>query len=226
MTEHLRWAALVWSDTRSMLVEASRLVVAHKWRCLAFLVMLVLIALLIIPYDKAWLAWLNARATPAKDAWAEGLSFWGDYYTGTLIVFGALLGAGLFRGSERLRRAALACLLAASLAGLFVNVFRGTLGRPRPLAKLEDGLYGPSLDFKYQGSPSAHAATSFGTATAALVTLPALGVPLMVAATAVVWSRMSLQHHHPADVTVGALLGGAFGLIFGVAARRRPASIT
>ena len=86
---------------------------------------------------------------------------------------------------------------------------------------MPDGLYGPSLHFKLQGSPSAHAATSFGSATALLVAVPVVGVPAWMAAVTVGWSRLYLRHHHPADVVIGGSFGMLIGILMGLAARGR-----
>jgi len=194
---------------------------AHLRWLLLFLAALVVLALVMVPHDAEWLAWLTGAQTDRGLAAARSLTLWGDYHTGSLLLAASVLVVGLVLRRPALRRAALASILAASLAGLTANVFRGLLGRPRPIASVPDGLYGPTFQFRLQGSPSAHAATSVGSAAALVVTVPIVGVPALVAACGVVWSRLYLRHHHPTDVAIGGSLGVLFGVVLGLAARRR-----
>ncbi len=208
------------ADALDILRQGARTLSAQRWRVLAFVIVLLAVTLLMVPYDAEWLARLTSPQSPDLLALARWLTHWGDYHTGSFLLAAALLALGLGLGRERLRRAALASILAASVAGLTANVFRGLIGRPRPVAELPDGLYGPTMRFELQGSPSAHAATSVGSAAALLVAVPPVGVAAAVAAGGVVWSRLYLRHHHPTDVVVGGSLGAMFGAVLGLAARR------
>jgi len=193
----------------------------------------------------------NGAWTPGLGPAAEAFSFWGDYLTGTFIVSFGLIGAGIVAKRETWRRAGLAALLAASLAGIPGSTLRLTLGRPRPSATAAeaaaqlhraspsqvvpvvsfgrtlrpsappDGFYGPHPTALLQGFPSGHATTSMATASALLVALPEVGVPAMVGAVGVCWSRAWLGRHYLSDLVTGAALGLAFGLPLGAAARRR-----
>jgi len=178
-----------------------------------------------VTYDAAWIAVVQAGNPRWVRKLAQALSFWGDFPTGTLILVVAVALWGWLRQSPRLKQAALACLLAASVAGLSANVVRSAVGRPRPMAKLPDGAYGPTLEYRLLGFPSAHAATSFGTGAALVVTVPPLGVAALIGAGGVAWSRMVLNRHHPTDVAIGGSLGIVMGLVFGIAARRRSAAL-
>ena len=151
----------------------------------------------------------------------ERVSFWGDYPFIGLIPG---LGLGIFglRSQKRnLARFGLALLLASSSAGLTTNLLRNSLGRPRPMAKMPDGLYGPSLQYKFHGSPSGHAGAAFGAATFVAVALPPLGVPALGLASGIAWSRVYLRAHHPTDVAFGAFFGIWAGVGFGLNYRRR-----
>jgi membrane-associated phospholipid phosphatase len=44
-----------------------------------------------------------------------------------------------------------------------------------------------------------------------------IGVPCLIFAGGVSWSRLQLNHHHPLDVMTGAALGTLIGLCFGSA---------
>lgn len=124
-------------------------------------------------------------------------------------------GTGAAVGRVRWRKIGLACLMAACVAGLFVNVFRASTGRPRPKAELADGFYGPHLrDSKFQSFPSGHATTSTATAVVIAAAVPIATIPCAIYAVAVSWSRIQLRLHHPIDVTVGATIGFVCGLCF------------
>lgn len=208
--------------------EASRLVAdAWSWsrdrrRQIAWAAVVVAVGFgICLWFDERWLVMARVPATPLKGATSRWLSFWGDYYTGSLIVVAVLATLGWVFRRVRWRRAALAALLAASMAGMGANVFRFGLGRPRPLAAVPDGLYGPKGSHKYHAFPSAHSATAFATSTTLLVAVPAVGGPLMAMAIGVGWSRLYHRWHRPSDVWVGASLGILFGCALGSAARRR-----
>jgi membrane-associated phospholipid phosphatase len=207
-------------DCRHMLsdarVEARRL----RWWWGAAAVLVLLVALFVtLPHDREWVRIIasDRRRTPVL--WARWFSHYGDFI-GTLALAAVLGLVARFGKRPNWRRAALAVVLGAGLAGLAANLGRFTVGRPRPSANLPDGAYGPTVDWHYHGFPSAHAATAMGTAGALVVALPAVGVPVLVAASGVVWSRMHRRRHHPTDVMVGSLIGLFFGLSLGLAARR------
>jgi len=127
----------------------------------------------------------------------------------------AIWCAGVTGGRVRWRKVGLACLMAALVAGLFVNVFRATTGRPRPKAELADGFYGPHpRESSYQSFPSGHATTSTATAVVIAVAVPVTTIPCAIYAITVSWSRIQLRMHHPIDVTVGATIGLVCGLCF------------
>jgi membrane-associated phospholipid phosphatase len=205
----------------ALLREAWAVVREHRWYFIAALLVVLGTAAVTVHYDAEWMAELTTDRSKLLRRWARGFTRWGDYHTGSLFLALTVGLAGVIARRPRLRQAGLATLLAASLAGLSANVFRGLVGRPRPVAELPDGLYGPSLRFELQGSPSAHAATSVGTASALAVSVPVVGVPALVLAGGVVWSRLYLRHHQPTDVVLGSGLGGIFGVALGLAVRRR-----
>lgn len=208
------------AEPRALFRETFAVVRAHWPKFAIAAALVVVVAFFTLPNDTQWLRLVAHPRQAAPLRWARALTLWGDYHTGTLMLAGGLWSLGLLLKAPRLRQAGLACLLAASTAGLFANSFRGMLGRPRPMAKMEDRLHGPSLRFELQGSPSAHAATSVGSATAVLLSIPPLGGAALVGAVAVVWSRMYLRHHHPTDVFLGSAIGVMFGVAFGLGARR------
>ncbi len=188
---------------------------------------------MLIPLLVATLAWLTLRYDVA---WSEALmegrseflrkvarrfSAFGDFQTGTLVVAVVLWLVGWTRKNDRLRTAAMACLLAATFAGLTATSIRTLTGRPRPSAGVADGFHGPRFDHEYHSFGSAHAATSLGTSTALAVAVPPIGVPVLVLSLGVPWSRFYMNDHYITDLVVGGGIGVWFGLAFGLAARKR-----
>lgn len=142
--------------------------------------------------------------------------FFSDYGGGEWagVVAVVLFGCGLLFGAPRWRQMAWACLLALLVSGIMVNLFRPTLGRARPNAGPGD-FHGPTLNSRYFGFPSGHATSAFAPAAAIAAASPVVGVPCLVFAGAVGWSRMQVNRHRPLDVMTGAALGTLIGLCFG-----------
>ena len=127
---------------------------------------------LIWPHDQALLAKIHLWRGGQEDA-ARGLAWflgtWGDYPTYNVPLALAIWLYGAATKSSAWRRIAVICFLGATLAGLFDDFFRLTLGRPRPdtveHTHLADGFYGITYAFRggFQSFPSGHAAAVFGT---------------------------------------------------------------
>jgi membrane-associated phospholipid phosphatase len=185
---------------------------------------------LIFPHDQTLLAkmhiWQGGQERVARSiAWYLGT--WGDYPTYNVPLALAIWLYGVGTKSRAWRRIAVICFLGATLAGLFDDCFRLTLGRPRPdtlmRTHISDGFYGITYAFSggFQSFPSGHAAAVFGTAMALLVTDLPLGLLTTGIALGVVWARMELDRHYPSDVVVGSIVGIYFGLMVGFGAKLR-----
>jgi membrane-associated phospholipid phosphatase len=218
------------AQARAILRGCWTVFVQTKFAALAILAVAVLLALLMWRHDRAWLdalhAWQGYDHVAAHPlAWDLGT--FGDYPTYNLPLALLIWIYGAVTKSSTWRRIALVAFLGASLAGLFDDFFRLTLGRPRPdtlsHTELSDGFYGPSYAFRggFQSFPSGHAASTFGTAVALLLTEWRLGLVTTVIACGVVWARMELDRHYPSDVAVGSIIGIYFGLIVGYGAKAR-----
>jgi len=155
------------------------------------------------------------------------LGNWGDYLTYNVPLALAIWLYGVGTKSSAWRRVAVICFLGATLAGLFDDCFRLTLGRPRPDAlahtHMADGFYGITHAFRggFESFPSGHAAAVFGAAAALIVTDLPLGLLTTAFALGVIWARMELDRHYPSDVVVGSIVGVYFGLMVGFGAKRR-----
>ena len=192
----------------------------------------ILLAWQIWPHDRALLDALRTsrlydHAAAHNLAWYLGT--FGDYPTYNLPLAIILWIAGIATKSTTLRRLAVIAFLGATIAGLFDDCFRLTLGRPRPdtlsHTELSDRFYGPFIALRggFQSFPSGHAASTFGMGIALLMAEWRLGLVTTFIAFAVIWARMELGRHYPSDVLVGAIIGIYFGLLVGYGARlRRP----
>jgi membrane-associated phospholipid phosphatase len=185
---------------------------------------------LIWPHDRQLLEtvhwWCRGDQNFARRiAWVLGT--WGDYPTYNVPLALAIWFYGVGTKSSAWRRVAVICFLGATLAGLFDDFFRLTLGRPRPdtlmHTHIPDGFYGITYAFSggFQSFPSGHAAAVFGAAAALIVTDLPLGLITTAFAFGVVWARLELDRHYPSDVVVGSIIGIYFGLLAGFGAKRR-----
>lgn len=205
---------------RTLLTSTGRIIARRRYAFLALTLTLGLAALLVHRFDQAWYQWLGRTDGTRLFRLAQRVSLWGDIHTGWLLAAAALWGAGFLLKRPRWRQAALACMLAAALAGVSTYLLRPTTGRPRPFTNLPDGFYGPQIRYQMNSFPSGHTATAFGSATALAVALPAAALPALAAAGAVGWARLYTRRHWPSDVLVGAALGLLAGIPVGLAARR------
>jgi membrane-associated phospholipid phosphatase len=211
---------LFW-HVRSLVVAARGELKRHRHLFLLLPLLVASAACFMLPHDAAWTRDLLEHRSDRLRAVARRFSAYGDFPTGTLAVVGSLWIVGWLKRSPRLKTAALACLLSATLAGATATTIRSLTGRPRPSTNVPDQFHGPSLEREYQSFGSAHAATSLGTTTALAIAVPPIGVPVFVLSLGVPWSRFYMRDHYVADLVVGGGIGIWFGLAFGLAARRR-----
>ena len=71
-------------------------------------------------------------------------------------------------------------------------------------------LVEPLSDFSF---PSGHTLASFEVATVLMMTNKKLGIPALVLAVVIAFSRLYLYVHYPSDVIVGVILGVLFGFL-------------
>jgi len=175
-------------------------------------------------HDTAWLGAIQA-AGQGTDTVAQELSRIGRFENSSLVLSVILGAIGLATRKARWRDAAVACLLAGIVGGLAVNVLRPTFGRARPHSEMEQGLHWFEMRADLHSLPSGHATSNMASAAAVAVVLPAVGVPAVVVATAIGWSRLQLNQHYPTDVLLGLVLGATVGVAVGASTveRRRRA---
>jgi membrane-associated phospholipid phosphatase len=210
----------VWlKDLRLLLREAFGILRRNPARVALVTLAAALAAMLILaPAEPGWLRWVAEFRRSESGGWlstpAWALSEYGDFLGFNVALF-AVLGL-----SRRLRLVLLASLAGTLLCGGAANVLRPLLGRARPNAQVQPGFYGPSLSARYHSCPSGHTATAFGAGVPVLVAIPPLGVPVIIVAGAVAWSRFHNRAHHPSDIFFSILIAGIAGVPLGMAARR------
>jgi undecaprenyl-diphosphatase len=138
------------------------------------------------------------------------------------VLWLAIAGALAVLGGRRGRRAAAAGVAAVAISSALVNLgLKGLYARSRP-NRTGAGVVGARYVAMPSSSsfPSGHSAAGFAFATAVGRDIPLLAFPLRALAAAVAYSRVHTGVHYPADALVGALSGGATGLVVGAAAQR------
>ncbi|MDE3052333.1 MAG: phosphatase PAP2 family protein [Gemmatimonadota bacterium] len=117
-------------------------------------------------------------------------------------AFGSIALASLpLLGIRPLAAAGARPLAALVVSHLVVQLFKRTVGRPRPSQTLSARAAIAEPDrFSF---PSGHAAAAMSIAVVYAVLFPALAVPAIVGATAVGLTRVFLGVHYPGDVIAG-----------------------
>jgi membrane-associated phospholipid phosphatase len=206
-------------DGRVLLLSAFRIMKGHLVELGAFALIVSALAIAVHNYDAKLYNLLKEDRGHALKQIARILSKFGELQKGPAILAGGIWGVGFVIRRRTWQMAAIACLLAACLAGATADIAKMAAGRPRPKVEMRDQFHGVHWSDDFHGFVSAHAATSFGAATALTVALPAIGVLVIPAAALVTWSRIALGNHYPSDCLLGAALGFLFGVPLGLAVR-------
>jgi undecaprenyl-diphosphatase len=206
-------------DGRILLLSAFRIMKGHLVEVGAFVLIVSALAIAVQNYDAKLYNLLKEDHNYSLRQIARSLSYLGEMYRGPAILVIGIWGAGFVIRRRTWQMAAIACLLAACLAGGTADIAKMAAGRPRPKVEMRDQFHGVHWSDDFHGFVSAHAAASFGTATALTVALPAIGLLVIPAAALVAWSRIALGSHYPSDCLLGAALGFLFGVPLGLAVR-------
>jgi len=218
-------AQQLWRDARVLSLEMVRLLGRHRWKVLSgFAIVVAACVWLISPHDLAWLrsiqqACAGGRTNPVCET-ARALSYWGDFLGFNVTTMVILYALCLLLRSRYLRLVVVASVLGTCFTGGTANLGRATLGRARPSAPDAPGFFGPTLRARHHSCPSGHTATAFGGSIPVAMALPQVGVPLMIAASGIAWSRLHNNAHHPTDILLSITLATVFGVPLGLLARR------
>lgn len=239
--ERAAWRVALEGHARELFASAVEQLL-EAWRILRARPWLLLVPAALLPALWAWAhpwdAAVNAAVLADSDAHtvlATRVRKFGAFID--IVWWTALtLALGWACRRPRWRRAAVACFLAACLAGLCANLVRPTAGRARPNAD-PAGIESPGeftgfslLRYDHQSFPSGHQSTSAGGAFALLAVFPPLGVLAVAESAAVGWASSYCRAHWLSDLVVGGGVGLSFGALMGAAhwrcERRRAAEVS
>ncbi|HNP28561.1 MAG TPA: phosphatase PAP2 family protein [Nitrospirales bacterium] len=133
----------------------------------------------------------------------------------TLVLISLGIGAVGFRlGWPNWKAACIHTLLAHGLAGLFAQLLKHTIGRPRPrLMQGQDWIMAPSLESGWDSFPSGHTTASFAVATVLGHYFPNGRIVWFGLAVFIGTCRVITGAHYPTDVLGGVLVGIGTALI-------------
>jgi undecaprenyl-diphosphatase len=159
--------------------------------------------------DAALRDWIVQFNAPAVDAAMWFLSAIG-YFGGVWAVIAVVIAAWTPRLRPIAFQVFVALLLTQGVVDLIVKPF---IARPRPFvttvtSRVVGHYRPPTYSF-----PSGHAALSFASATVLTFGVPRFKSIWLLLAAFVAFSRVYIGVHYPLDVTCGALLGIAIGIL-------------
>jgi len=124
-----------------------------------------------------------------------------------------LFGIGWWWQNLKLKKAGLRSLIALGVSGVFVQVIKHLIGRPRPRLG-EQGIvsWGVTFEKGHDSFPSGHAISAFAMAAVLSSFYPAHRWAWYSIAALIGFSRVYLGAHYASDVIFGALLGIGVGV--------------
>lgn len=165
-----------------------------------------------VSFDLPILDWIRANmTTPLLDVLIPIISFLGD--TGMVWIIWALI----LLLTRKHRKTGLGMLMALLMGVVVCNlILKPTVARIRPY-DLQETL-GVTIallvekphDFAF---PSGHTIASFEACTVLLLANWKQGIPAVLLAIAIAFSRLYLYIHYPTDVITSVILGTIFGII-------------
>ena len=165
-----------------------------------------------ISFDLPILDWIQANLQSGfMDTFMPFITKFGDHGTFWMVISALLL---IF---PKTRKTGLGMAIAMMIGLLICNVtLKPLVGRIRPYdLQAELGvtiqLLGERMhDFSF---PSGHTIASFEASVVLLKNSKKMGIPAMILAVLIAFSRLYLYVHYPTDVIVSVILGSLFALI-------------
>ena len=160
-----------------------------------------------MPFEFAFLDWLQQFRNPVLDALAFFFNYAGEH--GEIWIAFTLILL-LFRRTRKAGLAMAIALISYLIAGDFI--LKPLFARPRPcdvntaVTILVNRPHGHSF-------PSGHTASAFAAAFALWLQNRKLGVPALVLAAFIAFTRLYLYVHFPTDILGGVVLGLALGAL-------------
>ena len=173
----------------------------------------VLLDALAVSFDLPILDWIAANLwCPILDVAMPIITLLGDAGIFWIAV------AVLFIFIKKYRKTGIGMMLALMMGLLICNIWlKPTVARMRPydfqmeyFMKEIPLLAGAMHDFSF---PSGHTIASFEAAVVILLNSKKLGIPAMILAVLIAFSRLYLYVHYPTDVIFSVFLGTAFALL-------------
>jgi undecaprenyl-diphosphatase len=103
-------------------------------------------------------------------------------------------------------------LISLVVSHLFIQILKRSFRRRRPYV-VESSIHFIAKPLKDASFPSGHTTAVFATFVSIALVVHWLAVPILLLACIVGWSRIYLGVHYPADVVVGAFIGGITAII-------------
>ena len=184
--------------------------------------MLALLDSLAVSFDLPILDWIQANLQSSLlDTIMPIITMFGDAGIFWMIC------ATLLLFTRKHRRTGLGVWFALALGLLVCNIIlKPMVGRMRPYDfQMEHFQVAINLLIDKETSlsfPSGHTIASFEAATVMLLNSPLLGIPALILAIAIAFSRMYLYVHYPTDVIFSVFAGILFGIIGNLIAKKIP----
>ena len=168
---------------------------------------------LAVSFDLPVLDWIAANLwCPVLDAVMPVITLLGDAGIFWIAI------AVLFIFTHKYRKTGIGMMFALMMGLLVCNIWlKPTIARIRPydfqmeyFLKEIPLLVGGMHDFSF---PSGHTIASFEAAVVILLNSKKLGIPAMILACLIAFSRLYLYVHYPTDVIASILLGTAFAFL-------------
>lgn len=158
------------------------------------------------------LHWFESLHNPITDPIMYGITCLGNAGIFWILLCAAFLFIPVFKKD---RKVGLSMMIALILSLIMCNgIMKNLSARVRPfnVDTSFDNLYGVFNGIKDWSFPSGHTSASFAAALAIILWDRKKGVPAVVIAALIAFSRLYLTVHYPTDVLVSLILGSLYGV--------------